>query len=54
MVGASEKAKKIEDKSREQKSIEQDARWAAHLKRIEKYKQRTKDMYLDRLPSRHE
>ena len=48
------KQKKIERKSGEQKLIEQDARWAAHLKRIEKYKQRTKDMYLDRLPSRHE
>jgi len=48
------KKKKIEGKSREQKLIKQDARWAAHLKRIEKYKQRTKDMYLDRLPSRQE
>jgi len=53
-TSSGEKQKKIEDKSREQKLINQDARWAEHLKRIEKYKQRTKDMYLDRLPSRQE
>ena len=45
---------RIEQRLREQKLIKQYTRWAEHLKRIKKYKQRTKDMYLDRLPSRQE